>query len=69
MVSETVVSMPQIRRVLSKGKILLKLISGKTLALNNFLHDPALNRNLISGGLVNKACIKLVFKTSILSDV
>ncbi|KAK9035489.1 hypothetical protein V6N11_077528 [Hibiscus sabdariffa] len=40
--------------VLGKGKVLLKLTSGKTLALNNVLYVPALRRNLISGGLLNK---------------
>ncbi|KAE8670806.1 hypothetical protein F3Y22_tig00112079pilonHSYRG00011 [Hibiscus syriacus] len=48
--------------VLGKGKVLLKLTSGKTLALNNALYVPALRRNLISGGLLNKAGIKLVFE-------
>ncbi|KAK9037819.1 hypothetical protein V6N11_022719 [Hibiscus sabdariffa] len=49
--------------VLGKGKVLLKLTSGKTLAFNNILYVPALSRNLISGGLLKKACIKLVFET------
>ncbi|KAK8570584.1 hypothetical protein V6N13_032201 [Hibiscus sabdariffa] len=48
--------------VLEKGKVLLKLTSGKTLALNNVLYVPAMRRNLISGGLLNKAGIKLVFE-------
>ncbi|KAK9017697.1 hypothetical protein V6N11_000703 [Hibiscus sabdariffa] len=48
--------------VLGKGKVLLKLTSSKTLALNNVMYVPALRRNLISGCLLNKACIKLVFE-------
>ncbi|KAA3455615.1 ty1-copia retrotransposon protein [Gossypium australe] len=48
--------------VLGKKKILLKLTSGKTLALNNVLYIPTLRRNLISGGLLNKADINLVFE-------
>ncbi|KAK8988277.1 hypothetical protein V6N11_065872 [Hibiscus sabdariffa] len=48
--------------VLGKGKVLLKLTSDKTLALNNVLYVLALRRNLISGGLLNKADIKLVFE-------
>ncbi|KNA13253.1 hypothetical protein SOVF_118610, partial [Spinacia oleracea] len=46
--------------VIGKGKISLKLNSGKTLALHNVLYVPSIRRNLISGGLLNKAGIKLV---------
>ncbi|TYH19396.1 hypothetical protein ES288_A05G348400v1 [Gossypium darwinii] len=49
--------------VLGKGKILLKLTSGKILALNNVLCVHALRRNLISCGLLNKKNIKLVFES------
>ncbi|XP_074266326.1 uncharacterized protein LOC141588800 [Silene latifolia] len=45
-----------------KGKIFLKLTSGKTLALNNVLYVPTLRRNLVSGALLNKAGVKLVFE-------
>lgn len=49
-------------RVVGKGKIMLKLTSSKTLALNDTLHVPEMPRNLISGSLLNKAgSIKLVF--------
>ncbi|KAL0337712.1 UNVERIFIED_CONTAM: hypothetical protein Scaly_2046300 [Sesamum calycinum] len=37
--------------VLGKGKILLKLTSGKTLALIDALYVPSLRRNLISSSL------------------
>ncbi|XP_075077172.1 uncharacterized protein LOC142163917 [Nicotiana tabacum] len=42
-------------KVMGKGKILLKLTSEKTLALNNVLYVPSLRRNLVSGALLNKA--------------
>lgn len=41
--------------VLGKGKIFLELTSGKTLALNDVLYVPSLQRNLVSGSLLNKA--------------
>ncbi|KAL9225479.1 hypothetical protein vseg_001396 [Gypsophila vaccaria] len=43
-----------------KGKIFLKLTSGKTLALNNILYVPSLRRNLVSGALLNKVGLKLI---------
>ncbi|KAK9723642.1 hypothetical protein RND81_05G015100 [Saponaria officinalis] len=45
------------------GKVQLKLSSDKILKLNNVLHVPEIRRNLISGSLLNKACIKLTFET------
>ena len=33
--------------VMGKGKVLLKLTSGKTLSLNNVLYVPFLHRNLL----------------------
>ncbi|KAL0349309.1 UNVERIFIED_CONTAM: hypothetical protein Sangu_1158700 [Sesamum angustifolium] len=41
--------------VLGKGKILLKLTPGKTLALIDVLYVLSLRRNLVSGSLLNKA--------------
>ncbi|KAH6794775.1 centromere protein X [Perilla frutescens var. hirtella] len=49
--------------VLGKGKILLKLTSGKTLSLNNALFVPSMRRNLISGALLNKAGLKIVVES------
>ncbi|KAK9675815.1 hypothetical protein RND81_11G033200 [Saponaria officinalis] len=46
--------------ITGKGKIFLKLTSGKTLALTNVLLVPSLRRNLVSGALLNKAGLKLV---------
>lgn len=48
--------------VAGKGKVLLKLTSGKSLALHSILHVPNMRRNLVSGSLLNKAGIKLVFE-------
>lgn len=47
--------------VLGKGKVLLKLTSGKTLALTNVLHVPTIRTNLISVALLGKSGIKVVF--------
>ena len=48
-------------QVLEKGKVLLKLTSGKSLVLLNVSYAPFLRRNLIFGSLLNIACVKLVF--------
>ncbi|KAL0440950.1 UNVERIFIED_CONTAM: hypothetical protein Sradi_0033900 [Sesamum radiatum] len=50
-------------RVLGKGKIFLKLTSGKTLVLNDVLYVPSLRINLISGSLLNKAGLKIVLES------
>jgi len=49
-------------RMLGKGKILLKLTFGKILALNDLFYVPFLCRNLVSGSLLKKAGLKLVFE-------
>lgn len=46
-----------------KGKILLKLTYGKTLSLANAMYVPSMRRNLVSGGLLSKTCLKLVFES------
>lgn len=48
--------------VMGKGKILLKLTFGKTLAVSNVLYVPSLRRNLVCDALLNKAGLKLVFE-------
>ena len=48
--------------VMGKGKVLLKLTSGKTLSLNNVLYVPSLRRNLVSGALLDKVGLNLVFE-------
>ncbi|KAL2237783.1 UNVERIFIED_CONTAM: Retrovirus-related Pol polyprotein from transposon TNT 1-94 [Sesamum indicum] len=50
--------------VSGKGKIFLKLTSGKTLALNDVLYVPFLRRNLVSGSLLNKARLKIVLESN-----
>ncbi|XP_022153695.1 uncharacterized protein LOC111021147 [Momordica charantia] len=50
--------------VLGKGKVLLKLTSGKTLSLSNVLYVPSLRRNLVSRGLLNRAGLRIVFKAN-----
>ncbi|KAL0317130.1 UNVERIFIED_CONTAM: hypothetical protein Sangu_2127300, partial [Sesamum angustifolium] len=50
--------------VLGKGKIFLKLTSGKTLALIDVLYVPSLRRNLIFGSLLNKAGLKIVLEAN-----
>ncbi|GAA0184513.1 hypothetical protein LIER_31801 [Lithospermum erythrorhizon] len=49
-------------RITSKGKVSLKLTPGKTLTLSNVLYFPTLHRNLVSGALLNKTGLKLVFE-------
>lgn len=48
--------------VLGHGKVTLKLTSGKTLSLSNVLYVPTMRRNLVSGALLNKAGLKIVFE-------
>jgi len=49
--------------VCDKGKILLKLTSGRTLALTNVLYVPSMRRNLVSGALLNKARLKIMLES------
>ncbi|CAN1845367.1 Retrovirus-related Pol polyprotein from transposon TNT 1-94, partial [Linum perenne] len=49
-------------QVMGKGKINLKLTSGKSLSLMNVLFVPSLRRNLISASLLIKAGMKLVLE-------
>ncbi|KAL0364985.1 UNVERIFIED_CONTAM: putative 12-oxophytodienoate reductase 11 [Sesamum angustifolium] len=49
--------------VMGKGKVLLKLTSGKILALLDVLYVPSLRRNLISGSLLNKVGLKIVLES------
>ncbi|XP_075112920.1 uncharacterized protein LOC142182617 [Nicotiana tabacum] len=50
-------------KVLGKGKVLLKLTSGKTLALVDVLHVPTMRANLISVSLLGKARVKVSFES------
>ncbi|KAA0053505.1 ty1-copia retrotransposon protein [Cucumis melo var. makuwa] len=48
--------------VIGKGKVILKLTSGKTLSLSNVLYVPSLRRNLVFGSLLNRAGLKIVLE-------
>ena len=50
-------------QVLGKGKVMLKLTSGKTLALNNVLHVPNIRANLVSVALLGKVGVKESFES------
>nr|GEX09633.1 hypothetical protein [Tanacetum cinerariifolium] len=45
-----------------KGKVKLKLTSGKDLVLSNVLHVPNITKNLISGPILSNKGFKLVFE-------
>lgn len=49
---------------LGKGKVFLKLTSGKTLALTKMLHVPSIRTNLISVGLLGNVVVKVAFESS-----
>ena len=51
-------------KVVGKGKVILKLTSGKSHAVNDVLHVLDMRRNLVSGFLLNKARLKLVFESN-----
>ena len=50
-------------KVEGKGKIILKMTSGKELTLTNVLHVPEIRKNLISGSLLSKNGFKMVFES------
>ena len=49
-------------QVLGKGKVMLKLTSRNTLALNEVLHVPNIRANLVSIALLEKVGVKLSFE-------
>uniref|UniRef100_A0A2N9G3P9 CCHC-type domain-containing protein n=1 Tax=Fagus sylvatica TaxID=28930 RepID=A0A2N9G3P9_FAGSY len=49
-------------KVEGKGKVILKMTSGKELTLNDVLHVPDIRKNLVSGSLLSKNGLKLVFE-------
>ena len=49
--------------VQGKGKVLLKLTSRKTPALNNVLHVPSIRVNLISIALLGNVGVKISFES------
>jgi uncharacterized protein YukE len=48
----------------SKGKVILKLTSGKTLVLSDVLHMPTIRTNLISVALLNKVGVKVSLESN-----
>lgn len=42
-------------------KVILKMISGKKLSLNNILHVLNIHKNLVSGSFLSKNGFKLIF--------
>ncbi|GJZ46325.1 hypothetical protein Tco_0593921 [Tanacetum coccineum] len=48
-----------------KGKVIVKLNSGKDLVLSNVLHVPNITKNLISGPILSNKGFKLVFESDI----
>ena len=49
--------------ILGKGKVFLKLTSGKTLALSDVLHVPSIRVNLIFVALLGKVVVKVSFES------
>ena len=50
-------------QVLGKGKVMLKLTSGKILTLNDVLHVPNIRANLVSVALLGKVGVKVSFES------
>ncbi|CAL8118819.1 unnamed protein product [Prunus armeniaca] len=50
-------------KIHGQGKIVLKMISGKEVILNNVLHNPEIRKNLVSRSLLSKNGFKLVFES------
>ena len=48
-------------KVEGRGKVVLKMTSGKELTLNDVLHVPEIRKNLVSGSLLSKKGFKLMF--------
>ena len=49
--------------VIGKGKVLLKLTSGKVLTLNDVLHVLDIHWNLVSVSLLGKAGVKIMYES------
>ena len=52
-----------IAQVLGRGKVILKITSGKTLALNDVLHVPNIRANLVLVALLGKVGVKVSFES------
>nr|GEU49243.1 DNA-directed RNA polymerase subunit beta' [Tanacetum cinerariifolium] len=51
-------------KIEGKGKVILKLTSGKDLVLSNVLHVPNITKNMISGPILSNKGFKLVFESN-----
>ena len=51
-------------KVEGKGKVILKMASWKELTLNDVLHVPEIQKNLVSGSLLSKKGFRLVFESN-----
>ena len=51
-------------KVVGKGKVVLKLTFGKSVALNVVLHVLDMRRNLVYGFVLNRAGLKLAFESN-----
>jgi hypothetical protein len=60
-VENVILSDSRTATVLGKGKVNLKLTSGKILSLSNVLHVPDMNYNLVCVSILSKAGIKTIF--------
>ncbi|KAL8107527.1 hypothetical protein AgCh_024080 [Apium graveolens] len=49
--------------VLGKGRVVLKMTSGKALTLNDVVYVPEIRNNLVSGLLLNKHGLRIVFES------
>jgi hypothetical protein len=50
-------------KVEGKGKVVLKMSSGKELTFNDVLHMPDIRKNFVSGSLLSNNGFKLVFES------
>ena len=50
-------------KIEGKGKVILKMTYGKELTLNDVLHVPEIQKNLVSGSLLSKKGFRLVFES------
>ena len=50
-------------KIEGKGKVILKMTSGKELTLNDVLHVPEIQNNLVSGSLLSKKGFRLIFES------
>ena len=52
-----------VSKVDGKGKVILKCTSGKDLTLNDVLHDSDIRKNSISGSILSKKSLRMIFES------